>query len=541
MSERRTVVILRVAPLLFVLGALALVRPFGDFPLNDDWAYASSVRTLLDDGRLQLSDWVPASTVFHILWGGAWSFATGETHLALRLSVVFWLALGACLLAATARRLGASEGVAALGGLTFAASPLALSFGFTYHTDVPFISLGIATLYTLLRYDDDGTLGWLWLSSACAAAAITTRQIGVGFEAGIIGLLLWRRQGGATTWLAALMLPASATASYLAWIEWLHEATWAMDAYLLEDSMAYLAQPSVWIPETLRRILAASAYAAVFSMPLVVLSRPRWRARQTLALALAGAATWFAFGNWPYFANAFGPRGLGTVTVHASQAKASGFFGWEAFALGLSAAAWCSLAWILSPCTATGGDVQKREQAWLYGGTWLLVFALMLPKSTFFDRYALVLLPPALIVASLRAEATSRGRQAAALASWTLLATISLLGTIDYHAWNEAKWALARRALAHGVAPGDVAAGVDWDAYWTYEPNMTRLKATRPLDQIGRWDWQQMNRRKSLVAFDQRHGAWVRVVDEEPYRTPLSPSGQAVLYRVERPTGVTPR
>ena len=64
---------------------------------------------------------------------------------------------------------------------------------------------------------------------------------------------------------------------------------------------------------------------------------------------------------------------------------------------------------------------------------------------------------------------------------------------------------------------------------------MRRLKATRPLDEIGRWDWQMMNRRQSIVAFAQQSEPWVRVVDEEPYRTPLSASGQAVLYRIERP------
>ena len=535
MSERTTRALLRAAPLLFVLAAVALVRPFGDFPLNDDWAYAASARALLEEGELRLSDWVPASTVFHIVWGSGWALLVGEGHLALRLSVVCWLATGALLLAATLRRLGASETVAALGGLCFAANPLALSFGFTYHTDVPFVALGIAALYALLRFDEQQQTRWLWVSSACAAAAITTRQIGIGFEAGILGLLLWRRHASPRVWLAALLIPALATAAYLVWIEWLHEATWAMDAYLLEDSFGYLAQPGVWIPETLRRALGACAYAALFALPLVLASRPQWRSRRTAVLALAAAGAWFAYGNWPYFANAFGPGGLGTVTVHAPQAKASGFFAWTGFAIALTGAAWGSLVWAAlprGPAARPSGDPVLRT---LYLATWGLVFLLMLPKSTFFDRYVLVLLPPAIVAAGLRADALRGPRAALALTSWVLLSIVALVGTVDYHAWNEAKWRLGRRALAGGAAPGDVAAGVDWDAHWTYAPNMRRLKAHRRLDQIGRWDWQMMNPRSSLVAFAQQSGPWVRVVDEEPYRTPLSPSGHAVLYRIERP------
>lgn len=534
MSERATVVALRAAPVLFVLTALALVRPFGDFPLNDDWAYAYSVRVLLEEGQLRLSDWVPASTVFHIVWGAAWSLALGESFAVLRLSVVFWLALGAFLLPATLRRLGASEGAAALAGLAFAANPLALSFGLTYHTDVPFVALGIASLYALVRFDQDGALGWLWLSSACAAAAITTRQIGVGFEAGIVVLLVWRGRRDAAGWIAALLPPVLATSAYLIWIETVHEATWAMDAYLLDDSLRYLARPAVWIPETLRRALGGGAYAALFALPLVVASRPGWRSLGFAGAGLCAAVAWGSLGNWPYFANSFGPGGLGTVTLHSPLSKAAGFFASPLFAFGLTAAAWAAFSWTLAP-GAKRPERSSQALCNLYLGTWLLVFLLMLPKSTFFDRYVLVLLPPALVWSALKMSELTPRRVAGSLCAWALLAGIALVGTLDYHAWNEAKWKLGRRALAQGIAPGDVAAGIDWDAHWTYQRNMAQLKATRPLSEIGRFDWQVMNRKRSLVAFSPQSPPWVEVVDEEPYRTPLAASGSAILYRIERP------
>jgi hypothetical protein len=48
-------------PLLVVAGlwlaVIVVVDPRGEFPLNDDWAHAWSVMTLLQEGRLQLSDW----------------------------------------------------------------------------------------------------------------------------------------------------------------------------------------------------------------------------------------------------------------------------------------------------------------------------------------------------------------------------------------------------------------------------------------------------------------------------------------------------
>ena len=34
----------------------AVVEPHGEFPIDDDWAYAHSVRWLLDEHRIRLSD-----------------------------------------------------------------------------------------------------------------------------------------------------------------------------------------------------------------------------------------------------------------------------------------------------------------------------------------------------------------------------------------------------------------------------------------------------------------------------------------------------
>jgi hypothetical protein len=42
---------------------IVAVPPASDAPLNDDWAYAQSVRHLLDEGRLHVSDWAAPSLI----------------------------------------------------------------------------------------------------------------------------------------------------------------------------------------------------------------------------------------------------------------------------------------------------------------------------------------------------------------------------------------------------------------------------------------------------------------------------------------------
>ena len=59
---------------------ILLANPIGDFPLNDDWAYAYSVQHLLQHGELRFSDW----TATESLWTGS----VGRTLLS-----AFWLFL----------------------------------------------------------------------------------------------------------------------------------------------------------------------------------------------------------------------------------------------------------------------------------------------------------------------------------------------------------------------------------------------------------------------------------------------------------------
>ncbi len=64
--------------------ALLLADPRGEFPLNDDWAYAHSVRWLLDEHRIRLSDWIAMNLLPQTLLGGATAAIAGYSFTALR-------------------------------------------------------------------------------------------------------------------------------------------------------------------------------------------------------------------------------------------------------------------------------------------------------------------------------------------------------------------------------------------------------------------------------------------------------------------------
>jgi hypothetical protein len=155
--------------------------------------------------------------------------------------------------------------------------------------------------------------------------------------------------------------------------------------------------------------------------------------------------------------------------------------------------------------------------------------------SAYWDRYLLPVLPSALALCALSATERTFSRRAAS----GLLAGLSLLwlaGAADYGAWNRAEARLVRRTLAGGVAPERLASGWDWDAFYNYERRTAELKAAKPLQEIGEWDWRDRGDRDLLVTFEphpETHWNGVELLDRESYDTPLSGSpGTLYLFKV---------
>ncbi len=66
------------------LALFAVIEPRGEFPLADDWAYAHSVRWLLDEHRIRLSEWIGMNLLPQTLAGGAAAWLFGYSFTTLR-------------------------------------------------------------------------------------------------------------------------------------------------------------------------------------------------------------------------------------------------------------------------------------------------------------------------------------------------------------------------------------------------------------------------------------------------------------------------
>jgi hypothetical protein len=116
--------IIVVCLVLFWIALEIIVNPLGDFPLNDDWAYGWTVKTLLTTGRFQPSDWAATNLVSQVLLGTVFTLPFGFSFTALRICTLSLGLLGVLATYGLLRETDTSPGIATCGALVVALNPL---------------------------------------------------------------------------------------------------------------------------------------------------------------------------------------------------------------------------------------------------------------------------------------------------------------------------------------------------------------------------------------------------------------------------------
>jgi 4-amino-4-deoxy-L-arabinose transferase-like glycosyltransferase len=293
-----------------LLGWILLVASIGlggDYPLNDDWAYAQSARGLLSTGRLRISDWLAPSVASHAAWGALALRLFGDTHVSLRAGTLIFAALALCSLYGIGRRAGLSAGRALLPVLALGTSPWFVHLSFTYMTDVPWLAMVLlATLLCARALPARGSEGapspgWLFLAGLTLTAAALTRQFAIILVPGFL-LAFWacapKIKEGASPWRAPLQVVGRTAALwgpvaigyglFHLWYTKVHGATLAN-----RETLGRLSEMRVWFP--LAHAMILLCFAGLWLLPL-------WIAVMPNPLALRGRARWFTAAAFVAFA-----------------------------------------------------------------------------------------------------------------------------------------------------------------------------------------------------------------------------------------------
>lgn len=509
---------------------LFVVLPPGrqDFPLDDDWAFAKGAFGFAADGTISYARWAAMPQLGQWLWTMPFVGLLGPRHVTLRLATIAlsWLGLGA--FADLLRREGFGPWRIGLATAALAFNPLFFLLQGTFMTDVPALSFALMALALYARATGthregeapaEPALLYLLPATAVALLAVATRQ-NTALACLVAAVLFLRTPRGrdrAAGWVAAVV-PAAAAVAVQHWFR-------QRDDILVVDPHLPAPYVLVLFPFLAAHLLGLTSLPV---LPLGFRRLPHAGSVAALATMLLAAAYWGHWGNlneylpfgglFPYASNLLTPFGAFQFVYPGDRPVVLG----DKTRLALTLAGCVGGAGLLV-CLA------GRLRQGILGSPLLLFSLFQVPLvllAPLFDRYLLFLVPGAVLVAASGRLATL-GQRRLALVLLAVLAAASIALMHDWLAWNSARWALGRRAVAeYGIPPQDIEGGFEWDGWFTERGGPARADPPR-LTLPANYYWFPQITGRYALSFSPLPGA--DVVAREPYRLWLSP-GERFFY-----------
>jgi len=173
--------------------AILIVQPLGDFPLNDDWAYATDVKNLLQTGSFAPVGWTSMSLLTHVLWGALCCSIFGFSFEILRFSSLFIGLICLCNVYLIIRELGASRFLALLVALTLGFNPIYFALSFTFMTEISFMAFVSYAALFFIRHLRSESLPNLLLATLFCIIATLSRQTGLFLPLAFIFAFAWKK------------------------------------------------------------------------------------------------------------------------------------------------------------------------------------------------------------------------------------------------------------------------------------------------------------------------------------------------------------
>ena len=469
--------------LLFFFLVVAFVNPLRHVLIQDDWAYALTVRHLLTTGEYRLHDWAAANMPVQICWAALLARIFGYTFAVLHCSTLVLLLVGLVALYWLLRRSGIADIESGLLTLAVLSSPALLLLSFTFQTDVQFFAWQILALFLYSRALTQQTHLLMALGSIAASAAIGTRQFGICLVAGLLATwLIFERQRLRKTSLYLIgLVPPLLVASWQFSLG-VSRATFTQKVRLGEQ-LAYWRDVPRLVGDVLWRPTVILQYVALFLLPLlpllVLLVQKSWSARESATarpITLSRSDIWLGAG-WIVYLIAgicFGyfyylPRILMPYLAWLLPNSQTSPFGFKkhlaltALTIAFSAV----LGWLLSRRYFYSRNWQRLPSAeWFIVLSGMALLGVHLVYEQFYDVYLIQLLPFAVFALGKMMPTWPRWCRATTAALCLVMLTISSLWARGTLARAEASWQAAEIARSAGAAPQDVGGDLHWSCYY---------------------------------------------------------------------------
>lgn len=456
--------------IIFVIGV------HGDFPLNDDWVHAWSVKKLLDGEGLRLLPYAGPMLYFQVLLGAAASAVFGFSFVTLRLVTLACALVALWSLWWMLRQGNVLSKNAFLVVAALAVNPWFVNLSFTFMTDVPALAFLLLACALMIKGFERDWRGWIILANLAALASMFIRQSGaLFFAASIVALVFNIRKPEARRALPITIVFAALGAG-LYWFL-------GQRGLLPATAGVHLLNWRAILPHALQWLAYSILYLGLLALPvfagIALVRRKVFLSGKTfLWLLVAGGVVayfWIARGQYfPYAGNIITHEGLGP-TGEVLQGKESAMF-----------PLW--MWWIATGLAAIGAALMLRFHAraklrmlrkWYFPfdvtlvGTLMGLFIALVMMVKGFDRYLLPAFAFLLAYVALYYGKKFRINRAVVVLGVLAMAAYSIIGTQNYLRWNAVRWSETsivydRRGIQKVVESYWVDAGYEWCGWEVY-------------------------------------------------------------------------
>ncbi len=484
--------------------AVILVNPIGDFPLNDDWAYAQSVKSFLKTGKFELPGWAVANLLPQVLWGALFCLPFGFSFTALRFSTLVLGWLGVITTYLLIKEVGSHQKLAFIGALLIALNPVYFGLSNTFMTDVPHYAVTILSLYFFAIGLRKKSFLIIIVATFIAIVSFLIRQVTVALFAGYAIAYIVDNQARIRSIITAIVL-------FFVFPVGIHkvfsQVFWPKDygdyGYKEQEVVSQLTYVNTEaITDFAYFGLCTLLYLGVFVLPLAVVAFSiklkavnRFIKNLLISFSLFIITT---IGIWlvlesekmPIKGNIINEWGLGPLSLRSTILSSS------------TIPNYLEIFWsLVTICAAIGAELlllfialsiieflfnktanTDRKSIMLLNNSTAFIYFLPLGLGYFFDRYLLLLLPLSMIMVL-----TSIGKIDnfqpikinSALLSIALIGIFTIGTTHDYLSWNRIRWQALNDLMQQEVSPNRIDGGFEFNGWYLYDPNYSIYDARK--------------------------------------------------------------
>lgn len=164
--------------LLFVIAEI-IVKPLGNFPLNDDWSYAKSVLILQTEHKIDIGTWPAMTLATQLVWGGLFTSVFGFSFTILRFSTLVSSLIGILVLNKLVFRISGNKTKAFIAALSLLFNPFYFNLSNTFMTDVNFNTLLLLSVYFIYDFFQAPQKKSFFLVFFLSTLLVLLRQYGI--------------------------------------------------------------------------------------------------------------------------------------------------------------------------------------------------------------------------------------------------------------------------------------------------------------------------------------------------------------------------